>query len=82
MAISASNELTSHVPGSHAEPLAVPDSERRRRAVRHAIGIGRTLDRRAAVPDGWIVHPVFIALGVVLLIVAMTDIAIMVAVIA
>jgi hypothetical protein len=82
MAIIASHELTSHVPGSLAEPLAVPDSERRMCAVLHAIGIGRTIDRRAAVPDCWIVHPVFIVLGVVLLIVVMTDIAIMVVAIA
>jgi hypothetical protein len=82
MAIVTSNELTSHVPGSHAELLAVPESERRMRAVRHAIGIGRTLDRHAAVADPWIVNPVFIALGMALLIVVMTDIAMMVVAIA
>ena len=81
MAISASNELTSHVP-VRTRTARRPALRAARGAVRHAIGIGRTLDRRAAVPDGWIVHPVFIALGVVLLIVAMTDIAIMVAAIA
>jgi len=60
------------------ELLAISVCDRRRRALRHAAGIGRAIDHRVVVPGCWIVHPLFVGVGVMLVLLAMTDLAIMV----
>lgn len=79
MTAATSNELMSHAAVTGGEPLTASTCERRRRAIRRAIHIGQVIDQRAAVPGFCIIHPVFVALGVMLLVLVITDIAIMVA---
>jgi len=78
MAVSTSHDPVSHHPTADREPLAISVCDRRRRALRHAAGIGRAIDHRVVVPGCWIVHPLFVGVGVMLILLAMTDLAIMV----
>ena len=78
MATSTSRNPVSHHPTAHREALAISACDRRRRALRHAAGIGRAIDHRAVVPSCWIVRPLFVGVGVMLILLAMTDLAIMV----
>ena len=78
MAVSTSHDPVSHHPTADRELLAISVCDRRRRALRHAAGIGRAIDHRVVVPGCWIVHPLFVGVGVMLILLAMTDLAIMV----
>jgi hypothetical protein len=78
MATSTSHNRMSHHPTAHGETLANSACDRRRRAQRHAAGIGRAIDYRAVAPSCWIVHPLVVGVGVVLVLLVMTDLAIMV----
>jgi hypothetical protein len=72
----------SHNPTARREPLAISACDRRRRAPQHAAGIGRAIDHRAVAPNCWIVQPLFVGVGVMLILLVMTDIAIMARVLA
>ena len=76
MATSTSRNPVSHHPTAHREALAISACDRRRRALRHAAGIGRAIDHRAAAPSCWIVRPLFVGVGVMLVLLVMTDLAI------
>ena len=78
MAVSTSHDPVSHHPTAHREPFGISACDRRRRALRRAASIGWTIDHRAVVPGCWIVHPLFVGVGVMLILLVMTDIAIMV----
>jgi hypothetical protein len=78
MAISTSHEPVSQYAVARRKPLANSACDRRRRTVRRATSIGRAIDHRAMVPGCWIVHPVFVSVGVMLILLVMTDIAIIV----